>query len=404
MADARRRSAAARSVVGIAGTVAGTVAGTGGIWIAVACAGAVGGCDKEPPPRPHDTEPATASGVARALGLDAATLAAPSDPPSPAGDVKAEVERFTTLDACVSEHAKTDPLVGDALHAIGYETFLRDACRMLQAMKEKKADTCKAIDAQGLRSKCEASVAMQEGKPDACPLETFETPAGGRDVRCVAAASRDPRLCAGAVRGERVACEALVLRDAARCAGDLACARDTARWKNALPAPASSDLGSPLASRAKLVVHGVEGTGDPPVVETDLGAELARGVVVVQDFAGAHLALGAAREVGMTVFAPTPLQRTRLSLAIVVAGDKPAAIEHAEIAVPGNATLVVPGARWNGALHVTKLEATRGGEVALVLEGTLGAAPHAYAIKADVTTFVRDVVRLPTAAVASPKR
>ena len=35
--------------------------------------------------------------------------------------------------------------------------------------------TCKAIDAQGLRSKCEASVAMQEGKPDACPLETFET-------------------------------------------------------------------------------------------------------------------------------------------------------------------------------------------------------------------------------------
>jgi hypothetical protein len=382
----------------------GAWAGAGAVACGVAIAVAVVGCDKEPPVRPRDEEPATASGVARALGLDAATLAAPSDPPSPAGDVKAEVERFTTLDACVSEHAKTDPLVGDALRAIGYDTFLRDACRMLQAMKEKKTDACKAIDAQGLRSKCEASVAMQEGTPDACPLETFEAPAGGRDMRCVAAASREPRLCVGTTRGERTACEALVLRDGSRCGADAACARDAARWKNALPAPASSDLGRPLASVATLVVHGAEGTAEPPVPETDLAGELARGVVIVQDFAGAHLALGAAREVGTTVFAPTPLQRTRLSLAILVGGDKPAAIEHAEVAVPGAATLVLPGARWDGALKVTKLEAKRGGEVALVLEGTLGAAPHAYAIKAQVTTFVRDVVRMPTAAVAQPKR
>ncbi len=373
------------------------IVGRAMLVIAVAIV-SVTACEKDPPAPQRSTEPASPSSLARALGMDAAAIGPSADPPSPAGDVKAEVDRFTTLDACVTEHAKTDPLVGDALHAIGYDTFLRDACRVLLAMKEKKSDACKAIDAQGLRSKCEASVAMQEGAPDACPLETFEVPGGGRDVRCLAAASRDPRVCAGGARGDRAACEALVLRDPGRCGGDAACMRDAARWKNALP-EAKFALGTPATTRAKLVVHGVEGTADPPVVETDLGGDVARGVVVVQDFAGDHLTLGAAREVGATVFAPTPLQRARLSLAIVVAGDKPPAIDHLEVTVPGSATLVVPGARWSGQVKVTKLDATRGGEVSLVLDGTIGAAPHAYAIHAEATTFVRDVVRLPTAAV-----
>lgn len=375
-----------------------------GVVCVLTVAGALAaGCEKDPPPRAQETEPASPSGIARALGLDAASLAPQADPPSPAGDVRAEVDRFTTLDACVREHAKTDPLVGDALHAIGYDTFLRDACRVLFAMKEKKSDACKAIDAEGLRKKCEASVAMQEGKPDACPLETYEAPAGGRDVRCLAAAARDPRLCAGAASGERAGCEALVLRDPARCGGDAACARDAARWQNALPAP-SSRLGPARALRAKLVVHGADGTPDPPAIESDLSAELARGVVLVLDYAGTHATLGAPREVGTTVFAPTPLQRARLSLSLVIKGDGPASIEHAEVSVPGSATLVVPGARWSGQLKVTRLERARGGDVELVLEGTLGTAPRAYAIKAEVTTFVRDVVRLPTADVAPPKR
>lgn len=361
------------------------------------------GCEKDPPAPTRAVEPASASSVARALGLDAATLEAPSDPPSPAGDVKAEVERFTTLDACVTEHAKTDPLVGDALHAIGYDTFLRDACRVLLAMKEKRTDACKAIDAQGLRSRCEASVAMQQATPDACPFETFEAPAGGRDARCVAAASRDPRLCSGASRAERAACEALVLRDPARCGADAACARDTSRWRTALPAP-GTDIGAPLTSRAKLVVHGTDGTPEPPVVETDLASDLARGVVLVEDGAGVHLTLGTPRETGTTIFAPTPLQRARLSLSIVASGDKPAEIEHAEVGVPGSATLVLPGARWNGRVKIGKLENTRGGAVELVLEGTIGVAPHAYAIRAEVATFARDLVRVSAAGAGAKKR
>jgi hypothetical protein len=44
-------------------------------------------------------------------------------------------------------------------------------------------------------------------------------------------------------------------------------------------------------------------------------------------------------------------------------------------------------------VDVKKLVSSRGGEVTLVVKGTIGVAPHAYAMQADVTTFVRDVVQ-----------
>ena len=332
--------------------------------------------------------------MASALGLDAEALAAaPVDPPSPAGDLRAEIDRFTSLDACVAEHAKTDPLVGDALKAIGYETFLRDACRVLDAMKQKKSEACRPIDAQGLRSKCESYVAMQEGKPDACPWDVEGTPTHGRDARCVAVASREPRLCAGTPRGERSTCEALLAKDEKKCGADASCARDTTRWRNVLPGP-PPEPGTPLATRAKIDVRGIEGTADPASVETDLSVDFARGVVVTEDFAGSHFELGASREVGTTVFAPTPQARTRLALALLLVEGKPPSVEHAEVAVPGGATLVVPGARWDGLAKVTKLEAKRGGELALTLDGSMGTPPHAYRVRVEVTTFVRDVVKL----------
>src|SRR5438874_908997 len=81
------------------------------------------------PPTP--SAPPNPSSVVDTLGLDAGVIGEGIDPPPPAGDLKAEIERFTTLDACVAEKAKLDPLVGDALRAIGYDTFLRDACRQL---------------------------------------------------------------------------------------------------------------------------------------------------------------------------------------------------------------------------------------------------------------------------------
>jgi hypothetical protein len=346
------------------------------------------------------SKPASPSAVARALGLDAASLASPVDPPPPAGDLAREVAEFTSLEACVEAHAKTDPLVGDALQAIGYDTFLRDACRVLQAMKSKTKDACAAIDAQGLRARCEGSVAMQNGAPDDCPPEIPDTP--GRDARCVAAASRNPRLCGGVgpSADARKACEALVTREEKRCGPDAACAREVARWKNVLPAPENS--GAPYTSRASIEARGAEGTADPPSPMTDLAADFMRGVVVSLDFAGAHVALGSRREIGATTFAPAPTGRTRLALDVLVPSEKPAELEHAEVSVPGSATFVLPGARFDGRVLVTKLEPKRGGEMNVTLEGTVGAAPRAYRIKAEIATFVRDVVKSPTAGVRKP--
>jgi hypothetical protein len=309
------------------------------------------------------------------------------------------VNEFTTLEACIEAHAKTDPLVGDALQAIGYDTFLRDACRVLLAMKTKKKDACAPIDAQGLRARCEASVAIVSGAPDDCPFEIPDAPERGRDARCIAAASRDPRLCGGAgpSADARRSCEALVQRDEKRCAADAACAREVVRWKNVLPSPESS--GAPYASRGALEARGAEGTPDPPNVVTDLAQDFARGVIVNLDFGGTHVALGARRELGATAFAPGPGSRARLNLELRVPAEKPAEIEHAEITVPGAATFVLPGARWEGTVKLAKLEAKRGGEVSLVLEGTLGATPRAFQVKAAITTFVRDVVKAPTAAI-----
>src|SRR5262249_20086008 len=147
----------------------------------------------------------------------------PTDPPPPAGDLKGELERFVNVDACVSERAKLDPLVGDALGALGYDTFLRDACRLLEAAKDKKRETCDRIDSSALRARCQSWVAMIAQTPDECPLQFDGLITRGRNASCVAIAARDPRLCAGEARTiQRATCDALVARDPVKCDGLLA--------------------------------------------------------------------------------------------------------------------------------------------------------------------------------------
>ena len=125
-----------------------------------------------------------------------------------------ELERFVNLDTCVQERAKVDPLIGDALGAIGYDTFLRDACRMLEATKDRKKETCDRIDSSALRQRCLTWVAIVSQTPDACPLLYASVPTRGRAAMCVAVAGRDPRLCAGEGRAApRATCEGLVARE-----------------------------------------------------------------------------------------------------------------------------------------------------------------------------------------------
>jgi hypothetical protein len=346
--------------------------------------------------------------VASALHVDASSLEVPVDPPPPAGDIKADVERFTTLDACVAERAKLDPVVGDALRAIGYETFLRDACRVLEATKKKDAGVCKAIDASSLRAHCEASLAMYAADADACPWEVPSRPQYGRDAMCVAVSLRDARFCAGVERARRATCLALARRDPKQCEAGVtsseraACARELARWRGALDANGKGVAEGDALTKpeGKLSVHGVEGSPEPTQPEVDIADDVSRGIVLFEQRDGLRFDVGMLREAGLTTFAPTPVAHPYVGFTLFAPAGKEgkevrtdAKVERAELGVPGTATLITPGAR--SMLHATieKLDPKRGGQVKVILDGQLGDAPRGYKLHAEITTFVRDVVK-----------
>ena len=73
--------------------------------LALAALVLVAACDDKKvsgPPAPSTPPP---SGSTLTLGLDASVLGEPVDPPAPAGDLKAELERFVNVDTCVAERA-----------------------------------------------------------------------------------------------------------------------------------------------------------------------------------------------------------------------------------------------------------------------------------------------------------
>ena len=363
-------------------------------------------CDDAKPPvpaPPASAARASPASVMALLGLDAGALSETTDPPAPPGDLKAELERFVSVDTCVKERANIDPLVGDALRAIGYDTFLRDACRLLEAAKDHSKEKCDRIDSSALRSRCQSWVAMVAQTPDTCPLQFEGIPTRGRNVMCLAVAGKDPRLCTGEPRTTvRATCEAMSMQDAARCdvllPGDMpSCRRELARWRTML-APPLSGLAKLPAARGKLIVKGEAGTPDPPTTEADLASEFARGGVVVTSRDRARVEVGMIGESETSRIAPSPNRRARLGIAVLFEPganpkDPPKPIlERIELEVPGEATLVTPSARCDCRITTARVDRTRGGELALALQGSLSAGNRTYKIDVDLATFVRDVV------------
>src|SRR5579859_5282351 len=166
---------------------------------------AMAACDRAAPsPEPEPPHPRPAprmEGELEQMKLEAGIETA-DDPAPPSGDLKGDIESFTTLDACVRARTAMDPLLGDAIEALGYDALPRDACRILQAMKARNAEACRPIVASGLRARCESYVAIEVGKPNLCPVNGSGKFAA-RDAVCLARASRDERMCAAASAGER---------------------------------------------------------------------------------------------------------------------------------------------------------------------------------------------------------
>jgi hypothetical protein len=357
--------------------------------------------------------PLAPSAIAERLHLDAAAIELEADPASPAGDLEAEVARYTTLDACAEERVRTfDPLLRDAVRSIGYDTLARDSCRVLEALKSKRVEACSPIAAAALRRRCESLFAMATAAPELCPLESRmawstdarreeRAVAGGHDATCVAVASRDLSLCKGtATFPERAICEAVLAKTRTSCTnlggGDRQrCEHDStrlAKYMTTLRTPAvAPDV--PTFSLDLTPEGDVRPAPDPHV---ELGREVVHGLVVVSNKGVHYTELGTLLTDGGTAYAPSPLGRTRLALSVTVPPTGGAGkLERMELVIPGRATWVVPGAHCDCTVRALTWGTSRGAPVELEVTGVVGVGPAVFKMRAHIKTFVRDLVQLP---------
>ncbi|MGH7296434.1 MAG: hypothetical protein ACRELB_15960 [Polyangiaceae bacterium] len=351
----------------------------------VSLVAAMGACDRDAPPR-REVPPAPVASVARALGLDAGDLEPPVDPPAPEGDFAAELAAFTTVDACVAQRAGLDPAVGDALEAIGYDTLVRDACRVLDAARSQNARRCASIDASSLRERCVALVAELASSPDDCPFEIPTRPERGRQPACLAIATHDARLCAAAFDApSRVTCAALLSRDDSGCkhlaltSDQRRCARDEHRFAAVLPKAEAAPQGA-LSSHGKATLAGEEA-----------GVDLSRGIVVVEQIDGAHAVLGSFSEAMTSFLVPSPDAGATVGVELVVPLElKKAHVERLVVERPGKPATRIEGSAARAlTVVVTKLEKRRGGAVEVTVDGK---ADEGTPVHVEARTFVRDVV------------
>jgi hypothetical protein len=344
------------------------------------------GCDDEGRPSRPRPEPSASATPAEADAGERVLV----DPPAPAGSLKSDIDGFTTVDACVASHSGVDPVVGDALEAIGYDTLLRDACHALDAARTHDTKRCDDILASSLRARCVATVAELEGDPDRCPWDVPSRPERGRDPVCLAVASRDPRPCAAALQPvDRASCEAIVGHDAASCArlgaGDRArCERDARRWSGVVPAAVAHPTEAPHARAT------AAGADDAGVEEPSI--DVARGVVLVERIDGAHVVLGRAIDPGSSFLAASPGSLASLSFELLIPADsRKARVEGGELRGPGRPDFAIDGTQASGlSVKVTRFERSRGGALEVSVSGVVR---DGVRIEATASTFVRDVVK-----------
>lgn len=351
-------------------------------------------CDRPSPPEEPPLSPKASSDLVQArLERDLERLALeagvePSPPPAPLGSLREEVEGFTSLDACAKRVASVDPLLGDALDALGYEELARDACRMLEALAARDPKKCAPLLASPLRARCEADVATLVGNPDLCPQS-----ASGRDPLCLARARRDPRLCEAVAFADRAKCKAMVTGDASVCGGDARCERLVQRWAPLLEPPQATE---PFATH--LVVEIENETDDARVFElTELSAQ---GAVVRQGKGRYEVSLGTKLSDGIVASAKSEVVTGHFQLKPSLVSKMPAELPidpaHArfELLLPGYGLLTSAGGQAKGAFRVTSFAPQVGAELVFELEARAVGAAQVVPLRARVKTFVRDVVKL----------
>ena len=333
------------------------------------------------------------------------SIEAPFDPPAAAGDLAADIAAFTTLEACV-EHASVEPFLGDALQAIGYDSFVRDACRIIDAAKARDLTRCDAIDASMLRERCVATVAEVAGDPDACPWLFPGQRERGRDPSCIALSMRDPRMCAGAENeSSRATCQAITTHEPAPCAPlssrveRARCTREARRYGSAVSAREvpSKPWAAPTGSFSIAAPDGAH------VLDIDLAPDLSRGIVLVQQRGAARLVVGSLHEESSGLLAVSPYAHPTLAFALLLpngsssgaAGENKAPVganvEHLELSLPDHVVLSSAALRAV-TIKVQELAVQRAAPVCLSIDAVVQVDGSSRNLHAKMMTFVRDVV------------
>ena len=364
------------------------------------------GCNDKPNPTLQQFEPrrAPVETVAKVFGFDAGELEVKVDPVAPPGDLRAEMEAFTSVGACVEQRARIDPMLGDAIEAIGYDTFFADACRVIDAAKAGDAKRCQGIATSALRGHCRVTVAELRANPNTCPWTQPSQPSLGRDPTCVAIAARIAPLC-GAQHDpvERAVCIGLLepaRRDASGCTKLFSrqqrerCTRAIARWRSVLsPGATLIDAAAVFAASGALRVDQGEGEGGATAI--DLKREVEEGTVLVQQGEGVKFVLGTIADDGATLFVAPPNGSATFGIEIDVPSSRDstreARVRRLELLLPGRPALTLQSAAAAGLkVHIDQLGLERGEAVALTLDGQLRG--ESTKIHLEAATFVRDVV------------
>jgi hypothetical protein len=382
------------------------------MWHSVfALAALVVACDRNPfcpddPPPPSGGAPFAVAPASPRLhpasmpDMDSGIAIEHGDPPPLAGDLRAEIDAFTTLEGCVSQHAQIDPLVGDAVRALGYDTLVRDACRIVDALKMKDASSCAAIASSGVQARCESLVAMAGQNADACPWIASTERTLGRDPVCLAIATHDPRICGASTTNEHATCEALATGDPKRCetaASDQSrfCAREFERQKRVMVAPEhdARDLKPP---KAIVTIKGESGTADPEGSPVDVSAQIVQGVVVAANPTGGTR-IDIAHDLSTSLHLPTRGgERTRFVASVVLNGSSgDPSVERFEIEGPKSPVIICPSSQCTATVTMAKgalADANRGTPFSLAIDGKVEAPSGKYSFHAQIDSFLRDVV------------
>jgi hypothetical protein len=328
------------------------------------------------------------------------------DPAGPGSDIKRDVDEFTTLDACVRQHRVADPVLADAVDALGYDTLVRDACRTLQALKAKDGKLCQPIIASSLRLRCESQVAVAVGDPSLCPLVGGNGAVSAREPVCLARASRDERLCAAAHPVERSTCRALVQGRPSECGSDATCLRQIERYRGLFEKPVDH---SPFPARLHIEWSIDREKEEPLAGALDLDDIAAAGVIARPAADRVRLVIGSPKTAGWSSW-DSPTAAPHLFLTLTVPTKGPGSASRRRDAPPGitlNAgdltlDLLLPRiALLSGTLTsdrrvvVDEASPAMGSPLRLMLTTKVADAARVFRLKIELVSFVRDGVAPP---------